>query len=489
MIARKYCIFACLAWVVATLWLCPSIGRAATQVQPTTSDAGERKPNIIVILADDLGYGDLSCFGQKQFTTPRLDRMAEQGMKLTSHYAASPVCLPSRYSMLTGLHQGHAYIRGNRWNLSMRPDPDDLTVATLLNSAGYATALIGKSGVGHDGDPQIVLDKGFDYFFGYTSHGAAHRQYPRELWRGTERVQLDGNTGYDGTQYAGDLFVEDATTFIKDHADEPFFVQLSLTQPHPDLAAPQEYLDRYRGRFDEPRIRANQRPKQPQTRGYLFTETPKADYAAMIAWTDDAVGRVLGALAEAGIDDNTIVLFTSDNGPPKEGQADPDYFDSNGIYRGWKRDVYDGGIRVPTIVRWPAAIPPGSESDHPSYFPDYLPTFCEAAGAPVPGGLDGVSFLPTLTGHGEQASHDYLYWEFHERGGRQALRRGDWKAVRLNVLDDPDGPIELYHLAGDPGETTDVAVDHPKVAAELTELMAGAREASSMWRWGAKEND
>ena len=455
---------------------------AAAQRQP-------ERPNIVLIVADDLGYGDLGCFGQENFETPRLDAMASEGMRLTAHYSASPVCLPSRYSMLTGLHQGHAYIRGNRWNLSMRPDPLDLTVATLLRNAGYATALIGKSGVGHDDDPQIVLDKGFDHFFGYTSHAAAHRQYPPELWRGTERVAIDGNTGYEGEQYAGDLFVEDAKAYIAQHAEGPFFLQLSLTQPHPDLAAPPEYLERFRGRFDEPPVNEGQRPPGEQTRGYLFTETPMADYAAMVAWTDDAVGQVLDALDEAGVADNTLVLFTSDNGPPREGQADPKYHDSNGIYRGHKRDVYEGGIRVPTIVRWPARVAAGGESDLPSYFPDYLPTFCDAAGIEGPSGIDGLSFLPTLTGEGEQARHATMYWEFHEQGGRQALRRGDWKAVRMNVRDDPGGPIELYNLADDPGESNDVAGEHPTIAAEMIALLDAARRPSDAWRFGAKGDD
>ena len=451
-------------------------------------------PNIVVILADDLGYGDLSCFGQQHFQTPRLDQMAQEGMKLTAHYSASPVCLPARYSMLTGLHQGSAYIRGNRWQLSMRPNPLDLTVATLLKNAGYRTALVGKSGVGHDDDPQIVLDKGFDHFFGYTSHGAAHRQFPPTLWRGTEEMTVDGNNGYTGEQYGGDLFVEDAIRFVEAHVreqeDSPFFLQLSLTQPHPDLAAPPEYLERFRGTFDEPPVNEQARQRfQRRQQGYLFTETPMADYAAMIAWTDDAVGKVLDALDEAGVGDNTLVIFTSDNGPPREGLADPAYHDSNGVYRGWKRDVYEGGIRVPTIVRWPARVQAGTASDTPSYFPDYLPTFCEAAGVDAPSGIDGLSFLPTLTGDGKQDVHAYLYWEFHEQGGKQALRRGAWKVVRLNVRDDPDGPVELYNLRDDPAEEEDLAAEHPGLAAELRAVLDAARRPSDDWRFGAKEDD
>lgn len=449
---------------------------------PAVAGADAPRPNIIVILADDLGYGDLSCFGQEQFETPRLDRMAREGMKLTSHYAASAVCLPSRYSMLTGLHQGHAWIRGNRWNLSMRPDPLDRTFASILQDAGYKTALIGKSGVGNnDDDPQGVLDKGFDYFFGHTSHRAAHRQYPPKLWRQTTELSIDGNEGRTGTRYAGNLFVDEAIQYINEHGgDQPFLMQLSFTHPHPDLAAPEEFVQPLVGKFDEPE---SQPPADP-TKGYRYTPHPKASYAGMIVWMDDAVGRVLDALEAQGIAGKTLVIFTSDNGPPSSGQANPAYFDSNGIYRGHKYHLYEGGIRVPTIAWWPGTIEAGSVSDRPSGFWDYLPTFAELAGAPVPKEIDGLSLVPTLLGTGEQPPHEYLYWELHERSGQQAVRMGKWKGVRLRVRKDPNGPIELYDLERDPSEMRNVAADHPEVVAKLAEIMAQAREPSDTWTFG-----
>ncbi len=427
-------------------------------------------PNIIFILADDLGYGDLSCFGQRHFETPHLDQLAREGMRLTNHYAGCTVCAPSRGCLHTGLHTGHSYQRFNG-NIQLRPDPQDVTVARLLKSAGYHTALIGKSGLsGSTDNGNHPNEKGFDHFFGYTSHSAAHRYYPKWLWRNGEKVTYPTNRGKEGKKYSGDLFLTEAIDFIDQHRDGPFYLHLSLQQPHADLCVPEKWKEPFLGKYDEVPYEGNHYRAEPH---------PKATFAGMVTFLDHSVGQVIAKLRELNLDRNTLVIFSSDNGPMSEGGWHKNYFDSDGPLRGGKRDLYEGGIRVPTIAWWPGKIQADTVSDHVSAFWDFLPTACEVANVPIPPGLDGISFLPTLLGK-PQDEHEYLYWEFYERGGKQAVRWGKWKGIRLNVGKHPDGPLEVYHLETDLAETTNVAYDNPDIAKKLAEFMAEAHVDSEL---------
>lgn len=438
-----------------------------------SSEAAEQ-PNIIFILADDLGYGDLSCYGQKNFKTPNLDRMAKEGMRFTQHYAGCTVCAPSRACLLAGQHTGHVHQRANG-PIEFRPDPQDISIGRLLKNAGYHTAMIGKSGLAcNSKNGNHPAEKGFDHFFGYISHGAAHRYYPQVLWRDGEKVQYPDNHGKEGKHYSTDMFVADAKEYIKEHKDGPFFLHLSLQAPHADLNVPAKWRDPFVGKFEE----------KPHTKdSHYRNEThPKATFAGMVTNLDDAVGQILAELKEQGIDENTIVMFASDNGPMSEGGWDRNFFNSGGPLKGGKRDMYEGGVRVPFIVRQPGKIAAGETNDHVSAFWDFVPTACEAAGIEPPADTDGLSYLPTLYGKGEQPEHDYLYWEFHERGGKQAVRQGDWKAVRLDFQTDPDRPLELYNLADDLAETKNVAAEHPKIVARMAAIMREAHVDSELFK-------
>lgn len=429
-----------------------------------------KKPNIIMILADDLGYGDLSCFGQENFQTPRLDRMAADGMRLTSHYAGSTVCAPSRACLMTGQHTGHVFQRYNG-NVEFRADPQDITVARILKNAGYQTGLIGKSGLSCNSENgSLPNEKGFDYFFGFTSHGRAHRYYPDWLWKNGEKVEYPKNELREGDTYSSDVFLEESLRFLDDHAAGPFFLHISLQQPHADLNVPQQWKEPYFGKFDEEPYLGNSYRKEMR---------PKSTFAGMVAHLDNAVGQVLDKLNDLGIADNTLVIFSSDNGAMSEGGWSRTYFDSSGPLRGGKRDLYEGGIRVPTIAWWPGRIQPGTSSDHMSAFWDFLPTACEVANITPPEGIDGISYLPTLLGK-TQPKHNYLYWEFYEQGGKQAVRTGQWKGVRLAVGENPNGPIELYNLENDLGESDNVAADHPEIVTQIENLMTEAHQPSEV---------
>ncbi len=437
----------------------------------TRGGAAER-PNIVFILADDLGYGDLGCYGQKNFATPNIDRMAAEGLRFTQHYAGSTVCAPSRACLMTGLHTGHGWQRANG-AVGLRVDPQDATIARLLNLAGYRTALIGKSPFIGDDQGRRPNAKGFDHFFGYASHTAAHRYYPKWLWRNGEKVHYEGNRGVDGANYSSDLFVEDALDWLDDHADEPFFLHLTLQQPHADLNVPAKWKETFLGKFDEKPFAGDRYRAEPN---------PKATFAGMVTHLDDAVGQVLAKLRSLGVAENTLVLFSSDNGAMNEGGWDRDFFNSSGPLRGGKRDLYEGGVRVPLIAWWPSFIKPGGTTDHISAFWDFLPTACGLAGVDAPKDTDGISYLPTLLGEGEQRPHDYVYWEFYEQGGKQAVRQGKWKAVRLDVEMQPDRPLELYDLSNDIGEAHDVAAKHPEVVARLRQLMRDAHVDSKRFQ-------
>ena len=435
-----------------------------------------RKPNIIYILADDLGYGDLGCYGQKKVKTPNLDRMAEEGMRFTNHYSGSTVCAPSRNCLMTGEHTGHARIRGNeRYPLL----EEDLTVAELLKGAGYATGLVGKWGLGTNYDTGAPNRKGFDSFFGFLDQGNAHFYYPPFVWRNREQIQLDGNDVEQQTgQYVHDMFTEEALQFIRNHRAGPFFLYLAYTIPHAELTVPEDSMALYDGKF----------PEKPWPKEHYGSQKkPRAAFAGMLSRLDRDVGRIMALLKETRLDESTIVMFSSDNGPHREGGADPDFFGSRGPLRGIKRDLYEGGIRVPMIARWPDRIESGSVTDHISAFWDVLPTCAELVGVAVPKDIDGISFAPTLLGRKGQTQHEYLYWEFHQEGGKQAVRRGEWKAVRLNVKRNPDGPLELYNLVHDIGETTNVAAEYPLITAELSEIMDSARADTELYSFTPEE--
>jgi arylsulfatase A-like enzyme len=424
------------------------------------------RPNIVFILADDLGYGDLGCYGQKQIRTPNLDRLAAEGMRFTQCYAGSTVCAPSRCALMTGRHTGHCTVRGNAL-VPLRPD--DGTVAEVLKAAGYTTGLVGKWGLGEPGSSGIPNRKGFDSFFGYLNQVHAHNYYPDYLWKNQEKVRLEGNVVKDGvaskrSQYSHDLFTREALAFLGENRDRPFFLYLAYTIPH---------ANNERGKAEGDGMEV------PSDAPYSDRDWPQAqrNHAAMITRLDTDVGRLVKRLKDLGLDDRTVVFFSSDNGPHKEGGADPRFFHSAGPLRGYKRDLYEGGIRVPMIVRWPGRIKAGAVSDQVWAFWDFLHTAADLAGARAPTGLDGISVVPTLLGSGRQKQHAFLYWEFHEHGSRQAVRLGDWKAVRLR----PGGPLELYDLQNDIGEKHDVAADHAEVIRRVEALLKDARTESREW--------
>ena len=435
-------------------------------------------PNIVFILADDLGYGDLSCYGQKKFSTPNIDRLSAEGMLFTQHYTGCTVSAPSRSSLMTGLHTGHTPIRGNKeWKPEGQwPLPDSsVTVAEILRSKGYTTGAFGKWGlgfVGTEGDPN---KQGFDEFYGYNCQRLAHNYFPYYLWHNNEKVMLNNNVGSINGTYAPDVIHKQALEFIDNNREKPFFLFYPTVIPHAELFAKEEYMKMFRGKFlpekeyigldSGPQFRLGPYGSQPESH---------AAFAAMVTQLDDYVGELTQKLRILGLDNNTIVIFASDNGPHLEGGADPDFFDSNGPLKGYKRDLYEGGIRTPLIVKWPGKVKPSSISNHISAFWDILPTLAEVAGADTFLNTDGISFLPELLGR-EQKQHDFLYWEFHEQGGRVALRMGNWKAVKKDIEKLPHGETELYDLSTDTGETTNVASLHPDLVKKVDSLLIKAR--------------
>jgi arylsulfatase A-like enzyme len=454
-------------------------------------------PNIIYLLADDLGYAELGAYGQTRIRTPNLDRMAAEGMKFTQHYSGSPVCAPSRNTLLTGLHTGHTQIRDN-YELGgfldeeergqMPLDSGTYTIGHLLKQAGYVTAAIGKWGLGGPGTSGEPNRHGFDYFFGYLDQKQAHNYYPTHLWRNGERVPLDnpyfsphqrheGDAAdpasydmYKGADYSLDVLVDDALRFIRENREHRFFLYVPFTIPHLALQVPDSSVADYEGAFEETPYLGD--------RSYLPHPKPKAAYAGMITRMDAHVGRILALLEELGLDDRTIVMFSSDNGTTYTGGVDAEFFQSVGPLRGLKGSVYEGGIRVPLIARWPGRIAPGTTTGHVSAFWDLLPTLAGLARAPAPGNIDGVTFLPTLLGRGEQPEHEWLYWEYHGLWkGAQSVRMGRWKGVRLGGHANADAPIELYDLEADIGETNDVAAQHPELVARIRAVMQSRTES------------
>ncbi len=454
-----------------------SCGSRKAETTPT-------KPNIIYILADDLGYGDLSCYGQQRFSTPNLDQMAADGLRFASHYAGCTVSAPSRCSLMTGLHTGHTPIRGNA---SVRIDgevydtalPDTFqTIAECLKEQQYVTGCVGKWGMGGPGTEGHPNNQGFDYFYGHLGQGHAHFYYPKFLFENRQQLMINEHPS-EKKWYAQDLFIEKAEQFITANKDKPFFLYFSVTIPHAELVVPDQELEAFKGKYDEPKPWPAGQHYGGEHGGQPY---PRAAFATMVTRLDSDVGRIRALLKDLGIDRNTLIIFTSDNGPHLEGGADPDFFHSGGGYRGYKRDLYEGGIREPMIACWPSVIQAGRTTDLPSAFWDVLPTFCEMTGATIPEGLDGISFLPELKGEKQEKAHDFFYWEFHENPS-QAVRRGNWKAVRKEV-NTAQPTIELYDLSTDPGETTNVAAAHPAVVSELQELMISSHTNDTPWKFG-----
>ena len=456
-------------------------------------------PNIIYIYADDLGYNEVGAYGQTKIRTPNIDRLAAEGMRFTQHYSGSAVCAPSRSVLLTGKHTGHTYIRNNKELGGWGPDEpegqwplaaDEVTVAEILQEQGYATGAMGKWGLGGPDDHGRPNMQGFDHYYGYLCQRVAHNYYPTHLWRNDEKDMLPGNEYFDahqsieapfddpadydrfkGATYAPDLIADEALQFIRDHAEGPFFLYYPTIVPHLAIQVPDDSLAEYEGMFDD----------TPYLGGsYLPHPQPRAAYAAMITRMDRNVGRILDLIAELGIDDNTVVMFSSDNGPTWVGGSDLEFFDGNGPFRGRKQQLWEGGIRVPMIARWPGHIAAGEVTDQLSAQWDVLPTLLELVGAreAIPTDIDGISFAPTLLGQGTQATHDVMYWEL---GRQQAVRAGDWKLFRRANADGEIELVELFNLADDPGEQMNLADSEPDKLAEMIELARASRVPSEVF--------
>lgn len=450
------------------------------------------KPNVIYIIADDLGYGDLSSYGQTKFQTPNIDAIAKKGMVFKQHYSSAPVCAPARGALMTGHHVGHGAVRGNSevQPEGQQPMPaDTFTLAQMFKNAGYTTGAFGKWGLGAPGSASEPLKMGFDRFYGFNCQRQAHHYYPYFLWNDNQRDMLWGNFGLETQDYAPDLIQDQALRFVEANKDRPFFMYYPMIQPHAEMFAPEKTMAKYRGKFppEKPYEGVDGGPEFRKS-AYGSQAEPHAAFAAMIETMDDDIGELMAKLEELGLAGNTLVMFTSDNGPHQEAGHNPDYFKSNGGLRGYKRDLYEGGIRVPMIASWPGKIVPGTVTDHVSAFHDVLPTMAEVTGQTVPKGIDGLSFLPTLLQTGAQKPHDYLYWEFHELGGRVAIRRGNWKAVRYAVALDPDSPLELFDLSEDPGEKNNLAAANPEIVRELDGLIKSARTVSPIGKFNFPKN-
>ena len=428
------------------------------------------KPNIIFIMADDLGYADLGCYGQDKIRTPNIDSIAAEGIRFTDCYAGAAVCAPSRSTIITGQHTGHTRIRGNR---SQATDnripllPEDPSIASVLQNAGYTTGIIGKWGLGEPGTTGIPAKKGFDHFFGFLNQRNAHTYYPPFVWRNQEKVILEGNQNGQRNDYVHDSFTEEALSFVEENRNEPFFLYLPYTIPHLELAVPEDSLNEYKGQF----------PEIPYTDDHYADQThPRAAYAAMIARMDRDIGKIMDLLDTHGLTEDTLIFFTSDNGPNDRDGVTAEFFNNNGPFRGYKGELYEGGIRVPMVAKWPGKIPEGVVNNTPWAFWDLLPTFAELAGAEHPEQIDGISMISALQNE-PQESHEYFYWETTSSGFTQAVRMGDWKAIWVGI----ENPVELYNLAEDISESNNIAADHPDIVAKATELFTSARTPSKHW--------
>ena len=487
--------------VLVYAWALAAISSCSVKPKENKKDVAEtKKPNIIYILADDMGYGDLGCYGQEKIETPHLDKMAEQGMLFTQHYSGSAVCAPSRSVLMTGQHTGHTPIRGNK---EFKPEGQypmeakAYTMAEMLKENGYKTGAFGKWGlgfVGTEGDPN---NQGFDEFYGYNCQREAHRYYPKHLWHNDQKVLLEGNDFKNTKVYSGDLIHEQALAFIENHKDEPFFMYYPNVAPHAELIMPEgELMEKYRSKFkgEKPWVSnkpgANYGDENFNLKYYTSQKEPHTTFAAMISLIDQQVGDVMAKCEELGIADNTIIIFTSDNGPHQEGGADPVFFNSNGGLRGFKRDLYEGGVRTPMLVKWPSKIKANTTSDHVSAFWDVLPTVADIAGIEQPKNIDGISFLPELIGEeSAQKDHEFLYWEFHEQGGKMAVRQGNWKAVKLQCFNEKKTRVELYDLSVDEAEKNDISAQHPDKVKELVAIMEREHTESEAFPFEPKNNN
>jgi arylsulfatase A-like enzyme len=470
-------------WLAFTLVACVGFAPAASAAGTT------RQPNIVLILADDLGWGELGCYGQKQIRTPNIDRLAAEGMRFTRHYSGAPVCAPARNVLMTGLHLGHAEIRGNKpagagegqWPIST----NSLTIAKVLKQAGYATGAVGKWGlgpVGSSGDPN---QQGFDLFFGYNCQAVAHSYFPPHLWRNREKIVINPEPipghlkkpegeikleDYQGKTYAPDLIEAEALRFIEQNSGSPFFLYCAFTEPHVAMQPPKRLVDSYPADWDD-------QPYRGQC-GYLPHPRPRAAYAAMITSLDEHVGKVMAALEKAGAKDNTVVIFTSDNGTTHLGNdpvygiggVDAKFFNSTAGLRGFKGSVYEGGLRVPLIVRWPGKVKAGSTSDFPSYFPDHFTTICDFLKLRPPGQRDGISLLPVLMGQ-SPPPRNAMVWVYPEYGGQVCVRIGDFKVIRARLTTKTPGDWEVYDVAKDPNESQNLAKVHPELIKQALEIL------------------
>lgn len=464
-----------------------SIALLVLSLLPALAFAAEpsknRPPSIIFIMADDLGLGHCGCYGQTKIQTPNIDRLAAEGMQFTNFYAGANVCAPSRSVLMTGLHTGHTAVRNN--GLKRFLYDEDVTVAEVLKTAGYATGGFGKWGLGLPDTPGVAVKQGFDTWVGQYSQTHAHFYYPYFVLKDLERMPLAENEGKRRGRYVQDVIHQEALKFIEANKDRPFFAYLPYIMPHVELVAPPEARRAYEGKFPKFAL-ADPRP------GYLGSDDANAEFAGMVSYLDKLVGEVLAKLKELGIDDNTIVCFTSDNGPQPGPWTDifVEFFDGNGPYRGAKTNFYEGGIRVPLLVRWPGKIKAGSKSDFVGYFPDVMPTLAELAGAAdeLPKDLDGISFAPALLGQVErQKQHEYLYWEAagtKQDIVQQAVRWGNWKAVRNG----PRARFELYDLSADIGEEHDLAGEKPDVMAGIEAICREAHAPERKYEPGERES-
>ncbi len=448
--------------------------------------AQEQKPmNVIFILCDDMGYGDLGCYGQKYIKTPNIDRMAREGIQFMQHYAGCPVSAPSRCSIQTGLHTGHSQIRGNK---EIQPEgqesmgADTYTIARLMKNAGYRTGMFGKWGLGKPGSVSTPNKMGYDEFFGINCQRQAHTYYPDHLWENEKRYEIPDNKNKARKIYSPDLIHKKAMKFIKESKDKPFFAMLTYTIPHAELNLPHDDIYKmYEDKFDETPYISKQGYVEGSG-GYDSSMKPKASFAAMITRLDSYVGEIMSELEKSGRDKNTILVFTSDNGPHHEGGADPEFFQSSGPFRGMKRDVYEGGIRIPFVAWSPGNIPAGQKTWHMAAFWDLMPTLADITGTRLGTYTDGISYLPTLLGKSGQKKHKFLYWEFHEAKGRQAIRVGDWKLIRQPI--NGETKVELYNIEEDIHEDHNLATMYPAKVTELVTIMDNARTESSMFNFG-----
>jgi arylsulfatase A-like enzyme len=448
---------------------CSPTGELSLPLLHRINTSGFRLVFSLVVFC--LGYGDLGCYGQEKIKTPNLDRLAAEGVRFTQVYAGSTVCAPSRCVLMMGLHTGHCKVRGNGGGGGPRSNvplaPEDVCVAELLKKAGYATGLVGKWGLGEEGSVGVPTKKGFDCFFGYLNQHHAHNYYPDFLWRNEQKTPLPNvpsktdNLAEKAVAYAPDAMLDEALKFLDANQGRSFFLEFATTLPH----------------ANNEKTRATSNGNEiPSDAPYANESWPAAEKskAAMITRLDADVGKLLARLHELKLDERTLVIFSSDNGPHQEGGNKVEFFRSSGPLRGFKRSLTDGGIRVPAIARWTGTIKPGTVSDHVWMFCDFLPTACDLAGIETPKRIDGLSLLPTLTGRGMQAKHEFLYWEFHEGGFKQAVRHGDWKALRLAA----GQPLELYNVAADPHEDKNVAADNPALVAKIEEYLKTTRTDS-----------